>query len=216
MPTKLTIGFLGAGKMATALAKGFIRAGLVSAKQILAADPSKNATAAFAKEIGSKTTAFNPDVLRFAEVLILAVKPDHASSVLAEIREGWREKHLLISIAAGVPIVATAVDGALDILEDGANGFLCAPGDAERMASRVTRLLRDPALRRELAARARSVLPQFDIDAMVRAQERLYRELLERAGVSQSEAGAGCGGAGAPGPAIKDEARAGLVALPAP
>src|SRR5437868_4961588 len=104
MPTKLTIGFLGAGKMATALAKGFIRAGLVSAKQILAADPSENAMAAFAKEIGSKTTAFNPDVLRFAEVLILAVKPDHASSVLAEIREGWREKHLLISIAAGVPI----------------------------------------------------------------------------------------------------------------
>ena len=135
--------------------------------------------------------------------------------VLTSLWEGL-PKVLPEAIAAGVPIVATAVDGALDILEDGVNGFLCAPGDAEGMASRVTRLLRDPTLRREVAARARSVLPQFDIDAMVRAQERLYRELLERAGVSQSEAGAGCGGAGAPGPAIKDEARAGLVALPAP
>jgi len=104
MPSKLTIGFLGAGKMATALAKGFVRAGLVSAKQIMAGDPSENATAAFAQDAGAKTTAFNPDVAEFAQVLILAVKPDQAVSVLAEIRERFTEKHLLISIAAGVPI----------------------------------------------------------------------------------------------------------------
>ena len=38
MASKLTIGFLGAGKMATALAKGFIRAGLVTADDVLASD----------------------------------------------------------------------------------------------------------------------------------------------------------------------------------
>jgi pyrroline-5-carboxylate reductase len=104
MPSKLTIGFLGAGKMATALAKGFIRAKLVTPKQIIASDPLSAATAAFAKEVGSKTTASNAEVAKFADVLVLAVKPDQVSGVLADIRDRFTEKHLLISIAAGVPI----------------------------------------------------------------------------------------------------------------
>ena len=41
MATKLTIGFLGAGKMATALARGFIRAELVVPKEIIASDPRR-------------------------------------------------------------------------------------------------------------------------------------------------------------------------------
>jgi len=104
MPSKLTIGFLGAGKMATALAKGFIRAKLVTARQVMASDPIPAATAAFAKETGAKTTTSNPDVAQFADVLILAVKPDQVSGVLADIGGQFTEKHLLISIAAGVPI----------------------------------------------------------------------------------------------------------------
>jgi len=104
MPSKLSIGFLGAGKMATALAKGFIRAELISPKQIMAADPSENAIEAFSGEVGAKTTAFNPDVPRFAQTIILAVKPDQVPAVLSEIRDSFTENHLLISIAAGVPI----------------------------------------------------------------------------------------------------------------
>jgi pyrroline-5-carboxylate reductase len=104
MASNLSIGFLGAGKMATALAKGFIRAGLVTPKQVIASDVSDAACAAFAKETGAKTTAFNPDVAKFANVLILAVKPDQVSGALAEIRDATTEKHLLIYIAAGVTL----------------------------------------------------------------------------------------------------------------
>jgi pyrroline-5-carboxylate reductase len=104
MPARLTIGFLGAGKMATALAKGFIRAGLITPKQIIASDPSETARSAFAKEVGAKTTTHNPEVARFAETLLLAVKPDQVSAVLADLREHFTQKHLLISIAAGVPL----------------------------------------------------------------------------------------------------------------
>jgi pyrroline-5-carboxylate reductase len=104
MASKSTIGFLGAGKMATALAKGFVKAGLVTPKQLIASDPSDAARAAFAREVGAKTTAVNAEVVKFAEVLILAVKPDQVTGALAEIRERFTDKNLLISIAAGVTL----------------------------------------------------------------------------------------------------------------
>src|SRR6186713_3373940 len=104
MAVKLTIGFLGAGKMATALAKGFVAAGLTTAKQIIASDPVDAARKYFSKETGAKTTNSNLEVVRFADVLVLAVKPGNVAELLQEIRGSFTEKHLLISIAAGVPI----------------------------------------------------------------------------------------------------------------
>jgi len=104
MSQTLTIGFLGAGRMGTALARGFIQAGLVSAGQIMASDPVEAARAAFAKEVGAKVATSNADVAKFARVLLLAVKPDQVSGALGEIRELFTEEHLLVSIAAGVPL----------------------------------------------------------------------------------------------------------------
>ena len=104
MAEKLTIGFLGAGKMGTALARGFINAGLVKAGSVIASDPVPAARAAFARETGAKTAASNAEVVKFARVVILAVKPDQVAGALAEIRGGFTAKHLLISIAAGIPI----------------------------------------------------------------------------------------------------------------
>ena len=104
MSAKLTIGFLGAGKMATALARGFIRAGLLTAGDVIASDPSEAARASFAKEVGAKTTSHNPEAAKFADVLVLAVKPDQVAGVLADIRNCFTPKHCLISIAAGVPL----------------------------------------------------------------------------------------------------------------
>lgn len=104
MPTNLKIGLLGAGKMATALAKGIIKAGLVQPDYILASDPSPDALAAFAKATGAQTTAFNPDVINFAEVIILAVKPYQSAAVLTALRNSFTERHLLISLAAGITL----------------------------------------------------------------------------------------------------------------
>ncbi len=104
MAATLTIGFLGAGKMATALARGFIRAGLVSAKDILASDPFESARTAFTKEIGAGSTNSNVEAARFGSVLLLAVKPDQAAEVLQEIRACVRKERLVLSIAAGVPL----------------------------------------------------------------------------------------------------------------
>jgi pyrroline-5-carboxylate reductase len=104
MAAKFTIGFLGSGNMATALARGVISAGLVKAAQICASDPSPTARNSFAEKIGARTSDGNLDVVQFAQVIILAVKPAHVPSLLEEIRPAITPGHLLISIAAGIPI----------------------------------------------------------------------------------------------------------------
>ena len=103
MGSTMKIGFIGGGKMAVALAKGFIKAGLVQVADVIASDPAETAGQYFQKETGGRTTAYNPDVLNFADVIVLAVKPDQVAAVLADMKSGFTEKHLLISIAAGVP-----------------------------------------------------------------------------------------------------------------
>jgi pyrroline-5-carboxylate reductase len=104
MAAELTIGFLGAGKMAAALAKGFISSRLVAPGQILAADPAEAARTAFARETGAKATESNIAVVKFARVIIVAVKPGCVKDLLAEIAPHITPGHLVISIAAGVTI----------------------------------------------------------------------------------------------------------------
>ena len=104
MATPLKIGFLGAGKMATALACGFIRGELAGPREIMAGDPVDAARKHFAAETGAKTGTGNTEVAKFADVVILATKPDQVPAVLAGIREVFTGKHLLISIAAGVTL----------------------------------------------------------------------------------------------------------------
>ena len=104
MAMQLKIGFLGAGKMATALAKGFVRAEMVFPREIIAADPFDTARKHFTNETGAKTSVANLEVAQAATVLILATKPDQVAAALAEISAAFTKKHLLISIAAGVTL----------------------------------------------------------------------------------------------------------------
>jgi pyrroline-5-carboxylate reductase len=113
MAGTLKIGFLGAGKMASALAKGFIASKLVTPKQLTASDVVEAARSAFAKEVGGVAAETNLEVMKFANVLVLAVKPDQVLPVLAEVKPAFTEKHLLISIAAGVPLAK--LEGALPL-----------------------------------------------------------------------------------------------------
>ena len=99
------IGLIGAGRMATALARGFVGAKMVAPDRLLASDPSATARAAFAKEVpGAQVVAENGPVVAGADVVWLAVKPQKMTDALAEIRDSIRPATLVVSIAAGVTI----------------------------------------------------------------------------------------------------------------
>ena len=111
MSETLRIGFLGAGKMATALAQGWIHAGLTACEHISASDPVAAAREHFSKTIGPVTFTSNPRVVAKSNVVLLAVKPQNMPELLSEIRSEVQPQHLLISIAAGITIkqIADAV-----------------------------------------------------------------------------------------------------------
>ncbi|MDB4459322.1 pyrroline-5-carboxylate reductase [bacterium] len=98
------IGFLGAGKMATALAKGFVDAGLVPAERVFASDVYAPAQKAFASEVGGKALESNSDVVSESCVIVLAVKPAQVEEMLKDLGKQLGAGHLLISIAAGVTL----------------------------------------------------------------------------------------------------------------
>lgn len=99
------LGFIGAGRMATALARGCVAAKLVAAEGVLASDPHDESRAKFADQLpGVQATADNAEVLRGCDTIVLAVKPQMMNAVLAEIRPQVEPRHLLVSIAAGVTL----------------------------------------------------------------------------------------------------------------
>lgn len=98
------IGFIGAGKMATALAKGWLKAGLLNATSGVAYDPHAATASKFAAETGLKIVSNNAAVLEAADILIPAVKPQVLPAVLHELRSFVESRHLVVSIAAGVTL----------------------------------------------------------------------------------------------------------------
>ncbi len=83
---------------------------------------------------------------------------------------------LMEAMAANRPIVATAVDGTMDLARDGENMLLCRPDDAHSLALGIGTLAEKSDLRKKLSSGARSTVEQFSVDKMVRRLEKIYQE----------------------------------------
>jgi glycosyltransferase involved in cell wall biosynthesis len=82
------------------------------------------------------------------------------------------------AMAAGAPVVATAVGGTTELIIDDATGFLAPPADADALARRILDALRNPEWSARIAAQGRRrVLCHFSMRSMVESVERLYDEL---------------------------------------
>src|SRR2546428_12173764 len=98
------IGVIGAGKIGAAIMRGAIGAGLVRKDQVMASDVSKSLRQAVAAELGIEVTQSNIKVCEFADIVILAVKPQIVDAVLREVAKKLGKAKLLVSVAAGVPL----------------------------------------------------------------------------------------------------------------
>lgn len=96
------LGFIGSGKMATAIAAGIVNKGLFSSTEIIAADVSNESLQAFKDKTGANTCLDNQKVVSESTTVILAVKPQIAEKVCAQL--SIPEDTHIISIAAGLKI----------------------------------------------------------------------------------------------------------------
>lgn len=83
------------------------------------------------------------------------------------------------ALASGVPVLASAVGGIPEVVEDGVTGRLVPPGDSEALATALERLLPDTGTLRAMGAEGRRVAGErFAAERMVRETEDLYLRLL--------------------------------------
>jgi glycosyltransferase involved in cell wall biosynthesis len=88
---------------------------------------------------------------------------------------------MVLAMGAGVPVVATAVAGIPEVVDDGRTGLLVPPADALALGAALTRLFADRPFAERMRQDARAaVLPRFGIDRYVDSIVGLYDRLLER------------------------------------
>ena len=86
------------------------------------------------------------------------------------------------AMAAGLPVVACAIGGLLDLIDDGRTGLLVRPDDPAALAAAIESLVLSPARAEVIGAAAREeVTRRYSFDQMVRAFEDLYNSQLEAA-----------------------------------
>lgn len=98
--------------------------------------------------------------------------------VVPSLREGLGYV-ALEAMAAGCPVAAYAVGGIPEIIEDGVNGLLAPPGDADALLANIDRVVRDRALAGRLAAAGRERVKDFSLSGHVQALLRVYDEARE-------------------------------------
>jgi L-malate glycosyltransferase len=101
-------------------------------------------------------------------------------AVLASLSEGLPNA-VMEAMAAGAPVVATAVGGVPELIEDGETGFLVPPANSEALAERIEYALSQTGATGMIAMRGRQfIIERFGMERMVASVERLYEEVIVR------------------------------------
>ena len=104
MEKNVKIGFIGAGKMASAIIKGLIKTGFAQPENVMATQAELDSLKEKSDYLGIKVISDNKTLVEFADVIFIATKPNQVVDVLKEISPLLTEKKLLVSIAAGVTL----------------------------------------------------------------------------------------------------------------
>ncbi|HEU5076514.1 MAG TPA: pyrroline-5-carboxylate reductase [Polyangiaceae bacterium] len=98
----IQLGIVGAGNMASAMVRGLITSGRLAAAQIRVSDVSDAQCEAFRLAYGVQSADSTPALVAWANVVLIAVKPQVVPSILPDLAAAYRQEQLILSIAAGV------------------------------------------------------------------------------------------------------------------
>lgn len=118
--------------------------------------------------LGQRTDV--PELLGASDVFVLPSWSEALPTVLIEAG------------AASLPVVATDVGGAAEIVEEGDTGFLVPAGDVDQLADHLLKLLEDPALAKQMGEQARKhVVAHFSLTRQAQQTSALFERILEKA-----------------------------------
>ncbi len=145
------VGFIGTGKMASAIIKGLITNGVYSAEEVVASNVHESSRMRAEKELGIKVHSATEDMVSECDVIVLAVKPQQIPEVFASGNVKMSSNHLLISIAAGISIktlktyvpdsrVVRAMPNICSTISAGATAFSVSENCDENDIKNVTKI----------------------------------------------------------------------------
>jgi len=111
---KKKIAIIGAGNMGGAIVNGLLKSGFVAASDIYIADRKQSILDEF-KEKGVNTFEQNNEAAKYADLIVLAVKPYHFKSVIHEIKPEINPGKMIISIVTGVTIKQIETEAGINI-----------------------------------------------------------------------------------------------------
>lgn len=97
----MKIGFIGCGNMGKAMIRGILDSGNYDSAQVIASARSQNTRSYIENEFGIKATDNNLEVVKCADVIFMAVKPQMYESVIEQIKEEINDNTIVVSIAPG-------------------------------------------------------------------------------------------------------------------
>ncbi len=99
---ELRVGVIGVGNMGGALVRGILARGLTSGQNVIVSDLDEKKVAELVDDLGVRSASDSSEVMDFADLVVLAAKPQAFPNLLASIATQFRPEQTIMSIAAGV------------------------------------------------------------------------------------------------------------------
>ena len=88
-------------------------------------------------------------------------------------------RSMMEAMASGLPCVASAIRGNVDLIENGVGGYLCPSNDVEGFAKAIAELAQNPELRQKMKENNLERIKEFDVSVVEREIRAIYQEVLE-------------------------------------